>query len=495
MLIVSDFIIEYSKYSFGGFVLKKELNIKNFISVCMTLGFTSACVHAPEFRPQNTSNKMSQSETLPNTASSDSQNKTFLESQMKVDGLDITENEAETIEALPKPIPLDVNDLLTVPPQGQPLVQKWIDYFQGRGREHMERYLARLGRYEEFMTDILVEEGVPRDLIYVALIESGFNKHAHSHASAVGYWQFIRSTGKGYGLTINSLVDERKNPELATQAAAQYFKALYKVFGSWPLALSSYNAGENRVMRAIMRNYTRDFWTLALTRQLPKETANYFPKFVAASLICKNPQAYGFGHVERQEKLVFDKIELKHGISISKLAENLKVEKEELRDLNPSFNTDFVPIYSGSSVTFRVPKGLGEQAIAAAENSISKAKYHAYEGESIHRVRRGDSLYRIARRYGTSVNALIAENGFSKRSVIYPGMKVRIPSSQRVAAAAYRNYNSSSSVSGAKTHRIRRGETLSGIATRYRIGLSKLASFNGLTVRSKVRIGQTVRIP
>ncbi len=495
---MSDFIIEYSYYSLGGFVHIKELNIRNFSSY-LTLGFllsfASACVHAPEFRSQKNSNQPSQIETLPMTSANASENKTFLESQMKVEGLDITENEAETIEALPKPIPLDVNDLLTVPPQGQQLVQRWIDYFQGRGREHMERYLSRLGKYEEYMTDILKEEGVPRDLIYVALIESGFNMHAHSHASAVGYWQFIRSTGKGYGLTINSLVDERKNPELATQAAAQYFKALYKVFGSWPLALSSYNAGENRVMRAIMRNYTRDFWTLALTRQLPKETVNYFPKFVAASLICKNPQAYGFGHVTRLPKIEFDKIELKHGISITKLAENLKVQKEELRDLNPSFNTDFVPIYSGTSVTFKVPKGLGDQALAAAENSISKTKYHAYEGESIHRVRRGDSMYRIARRYGTSVNALLAENGLSKRSVIYPGMKVRIPTNQRVAAAAYKNYNSGSVGINAKTHRIRRGETLSGIATRYRIGLSKLASFNGLTVRSKVRIGQTVKIP
>lgn len=457
------------------------------IQILIVLGVVSGCVHAPEFE----SKSASRIETLPKSSNVE---KTFLESNMKVDGLDITENDAEEIEALPKPIPLEVNDLLTVPPKGQPLVQKWINYFQGRGRPHMERYLSRLSRYEGFMTDILIEEGVPRDLIYVALIESGFNMHAHSHASAVGYWQFIRSTGKGYGLTINSLVDERKNSELATHAAAQYFKALYKVFGSWPLALSSYNAGENRVMRAIMRNYTRDFWTLALSRQLPRETINYFPKFVAAALIAKNPETYGFAHVEKQPKLEFDKVELKHGISITKMAENLKITKDELRDLNPSFNTDFVPIYSGTSVSFRVPKGLGTQALAAAENSVSKNKYVAHENESIHRVRRGDSIYRIARRYGTSVNAILAENGMSRRSVIYPGMKVRIPTHQRVAAAAYRDYNSSASSSD-KVHRIRRGETLSGVATRYRVGLSKLANFNGLTVRSKLRVGQTVRIP
>lgn len=482
----------YSRVSFidmgGGLML--------FIRVITVMLFVSGCVHAPEFQSQkaNTNNEVynvPQTETAQNTPI---QNKTLLEQEMKVDGLDVTVAEAEEVEQLPKPLPIEIHDLLTVAPQGQHLVTKWVNYFQGRGRPHMERYLSRLGRYEEFMTKILEEEGVPRDLIYVALIESGFNKHAHSHASAVGYWQFIRGTGRAYGLTINSLVDERKNPELATRAAAQYYKALYKVFGSWPLALSSYNAGENRVMRSIMRNYTRDFWTLALNRQLPRETTDYFPKFIAASLICKNPEKYGFGHVERQPKIEFDTVELSHGVSIAKMAENLKVSREDLHDLNPAFNTDFVPIYSGSTTSFKVPKGYGTQAMAAAEASASKSKYYAYEGESVHRVRRGDSLYRIARRYGTSVNVLMAENSLSKRSTIYPGMKIRIPSNKRVAAAAYRNYDSGIS-QGSKIHRVRRGDTLSGIASRYRVGLSKLAVLNGMTVRTRVKIGQKIRIP
>ena len=468
----------------------------HFIRLFSALLFISGCVHSPEFQSQSSKNRTyndpsSQNETVEATSLD---NQTLMQKQMPAEGLqEVTKAEAQEIEELPKPLPLAINDLLTVPPEGQALVQKWVNYFQGRGRPHMERYLSRLGRYEEFMTNILIEEGVPKELIYVALIESGFNKHAHSHASAVGYWQFIRGTGRGYGLTINSLVDERKNPELATHAAAQYYKALYKVFGSWPLALSSYNAGESRVMRAIMRNYTRDFWKLALNRQLPNETINYFPKFVAASLICKNPKAYGFDHVERQEKIQFDTIQIKHGISIAKLAENLKVTKDELRDLNPSFNTDFVPIYKGDSTSFRVPKGMAEQAVAALDASASKSKYYAYEGESVHRVRRGDNLYRIARRYGTSINVLMAENNLSKKSTIYPGMKIRIPSSKRLAANAYRNYNSSSA--GLRTYKVRRGDTLSGIASRYRIGLSKLARLNGMTVRTRIKIGQRIKVP
>ncbi len=463
-----------------------------FVRLFFTLFIFSGCVHSPEFesrapkynQPQINRTDSGLVESLPN------KNKTLLENEMKVGALDVTAGEAEKIEQLPKPNPLALHDLLTVPPMGQPMVQKWVNYFQGRGRPHMERYLSRLGRYETFMTDILIQEGVPKELIYVALIESGFNKHAHSHASAVGYWQFIRGTGRGYGLTINSLVDERKNPELATKAAAQYYKALFKVFGSWPLALSSYNAGENRVMRAIMRNYTRDFWTLALNKQLPRETANYFPKFVAASLICKDPKAYGFSHVERQPEIAFDTIQIKSGISISKLAKNLNIGKEDLRDLNPSFNTDFVPIYKGSATEFRVPAGYASRAVAALDDSASKSKYYAHTSESVHRVRRGDSLYRIARRYGTSIRVLMSENNLSKRSTIYPGMKIKIPSQKRVAAAAYRNYNK-----GSKVYKVRRGDTLSGIASRYRIGLSKLARLNGLSVRTRVRIGQRLRIP
>ncbi|MFN7262309.1 MAG: lytic transglycosylase domain-containing protein, partial [Pseudobdellovibrionaceae bacterium] len=172
-------------------------------------------------------------------------------------------------------------ELETIPVEMNPLVEKWVNYFQGRGRPHMERYLARSNRYIGLMKKILRQNGLPEDLIYIALIESGFSSKATSRAAAVGYWQFIRPTGKRYGLEINSLVDERRDPVLSTQAAAEYFKGLYSVFGSWYLAMASYNVGENRVKREVMNHYTRDFWELARKKRFPQETINYVPKYIA----------------------------------------------------------------------------------------------------------------------------------------------------------------------------------------------------------------------
>lgn len=453
--------------------------------------FCASCVHAPEFRESVNSKAKPKYNTPASALQKPSPTESVLAGEMKVDGLDITEKEAEEVEELPVPT-IGTHDLLTVPPEGEASVQKWLNYFQGRGRPHMERYLTRLGRYETYMTDILVKEGLPRELIYVALIESGFGMHAHSHAGAVGYWQFIRSTGRGYGLIVNSMVDERKNPRRATEAAAQYFKALYNVFGSWPLALAAYNSGENRVMRAIMRNYNRDFWTLARTRQLPTETSNYVPKFIAAARICANPKMYGFGHIEAMPELSYDLIELDHGVSMRSMAANLGISLSELKDLNPAFNSDFVPIYRGKTTEFKVPKGYKDAALIAAGKSVSKSKYVAYDNSGVHRVRRGDSLYRIARRYGTSVGALQKHNNLSSSAIIRPGMKIQIPG----RGQPVRNYaQASNAAGGTRYHRIRRGETLYGIARKYGIGLSSLARANNMTVRTRVKAGVRIVIP
>lgn len=456
-----------------------------------------ACVHAPEFRgkSQAAPQKYNTPASFNNANAVASPNESLIAAEMKVEGLDVTEKEAEEVEALPKPI-IGTHDLLTVPPEGEALVQKWVNYFQGRGRPHMERYLSRLGRYESYMTDILVAEGLPRELIYVALIESGFSTHARSHASAVGYWQFIRSTGRGYGLVVNSMVDERKNPRRATEAAAQYFKALYNVFGSWPLALASYNAGENRVMRSIMRNYNRDFWHLALTKQLPNETSNYVPKFIAAARIGHNPEKYGFNHVVPMPGLAYETIELKQGVSMSLMAKNLGVSTSTLRDLNPAFNTDFVPIYRGNSTEFKVPEGLKDKALAAANISATKHRYVAQEDAESHRVRSGDSLYRIARRYGTTVAALQRHNNLSNRSIIRPGMNIKIPGKGMTSNTYSQASRSAATTSASKRyHKIRRGETLYGIAKKYGVGLSALAQANNMTVRTRVQAGASILIP
>lgn len=389
--------------------------------------------------------------------------------------------------------PHHLNDIFYVPEYGEPLVQKWVDYFLGNGRPHMEKYLSRLPRYESLMKSILVKEGLPPELIYIALIESGFNSTAYSRARAVGYWQFIRGTGRAYGLKQNWLVDERRDPILSTEAAAKYFKALYKVFGSWHLAMCSYNAGENRVLRAVMNNLSRDFWELHSRRQLPKETLNYVPKFVAAAMIANNPKKYGFDVRDREEPFSYDEVKVRKGVSLSKLSSQLGISKREIKRLNPIFKTDFAPVYRGSNLKLRVPVGMGgAKAIAAAKASTSTKKYVASEGTRYHRVRRGDSLYKIALRYKTSVSKLKRINGISGRSVIRPGRKIWLPGSKRPRKSRGSNV-AKASIGSKGTYQVKQGDSLWTISRKFGVSIRNLKRWNNLR-SSRLKIGQVLRV-
>jgi len=386
------------------------------------------------------------------------------------------------------------DDIFYVTDYGAPLVKKWEDYFVGRGRRHMDRYLDRLPRYEALMKGILKEEGVPEELIYIALIESGFNSVARSHARAVGYWQFIRGTGKAYGLKQNWLVDERRDPILSTRAAAGYFKALYQAFGSWHLAMSSYNAGEHRVLRAIMGNMTREFWELHKRKQLPRETRDYVPKFIAAAKIASNPAKYGFKHIEGQAPFSFEEIKITKGISLSKLAKNTGVSTSELKRLNPTFKTDYAPIYRGNTTTIRVPVGKKRLSLAALPKAYSTKKYVASSGRSYHRVRRGDNLSVIAKRYRTSVSTLKRLNGLTNRSIIRPGRKIKLPGAQ-VASKSRRQKvkTTTAKLLSGKSYRVRSGDNLWTIAKKFGVSVRNIKKWNNL-YSSKIKIGQVLKV-
>ena len=226
------------------------------------------------------------------------------------------------------------------------------------------------------MKQVLREYELPEDLVYVAMIESGFNSRAHSTASAVGYWQFIAGTGRRYGLKINSYVDERRDPVLSTRAAAAYFKDLYNTFESWYLALASYNAGEYRISRFTLHHYSRNFWHLADQRSFPKETANYIPKFIAAVRIGKDPKKYGFTDILYQPPMEYDTIQLLYPISLKKLASNINIDYEQLRHLNPRYRGEYVPLDNEDGTTLRVPVSMKEQATAViAQCKMREPKY------------------------------------------------------------------------------------------------------------------------
>jgi membrane-bound lytic murein transglycosylase D len=416
----------------------------------------------------------------------------------------VVTNESASDFRLSDPEPPKVVDeeLENIPVEINPLVEKWIAYFQStKGRLHMERYLSRSTRYSALMKKILRENGVPEDLIYIALIESGFSPRATSSAAAVGYWQFIRGTGKRYGLDINAFEDERRDPVLATQAAAEYFKGLYSVFGSWYLSMAAYNVGENRVKREIMNHYTRDFWELARKKRFPKETINYVPKFIAAKLIAKDPAKYGFEDIDYMPPIEFEHIISEKPVNIRLMAEKLNIPYDEFKALNPKFRGEIAPL-DGTNLVLRIPIGTKEAAnIAAQESTVEKIEFVADAGDlTVYRVKSGDSLRTIARKFRTTVANLRDINDLPRKRKLKLGMKLQVPD-RTLKRLKNLEARSSSSTKGSslrpknKFHVVKNGETLHKIADLYKVSLVNLRQKNKIISRTRLTVGSQLLIP
>lgn len=374
----------------------------------------------------------------------------------------------------------------------RPEVQVWINYFTGRGKKHMKLYLERSNRYLRFMLKVLSRENLPKNLIYVAMIESGFSPVARSSAQAVGYWQFIRSTGKRYGLKINYYMDERRDPLLSTSAAGKYLKDLYELFGSWYLAMSSYNAGEHRVNRAMMRHYTRDFWKLRSKKSLPRETAEYVPKFMAANLIARNPIKYGFTNLKYQEPISFDSVVVRKPVSLKLLAAQLSISYKTLKTLNPKYITSYVPLEEGGMAILRVPKGMAQEV---TESKVARSfikRPSLGKSYTRYKVRWGDSLFALAKEYRTTVNAIRRMNNMSGKTILRANKVIKLPQKYR-----YKKKTSSKKVSkkelvGGK-HRVKKGQNLFFLSKKYNISIAQLKKWNQLK-SSTIRPGQMLII-
>ncbi|MCB9496901.1 MAG: LysM peptidoglycan-binding domain-containing protein [Fibrobacteria bacterium] len=390
---------------------------------------------------------------------------------------------------------LDTNLSFDLPVEINDRVLTQLRTFKERVPSHFQRWLERKGRWEAEFSRRLAERGMPQDLVYLAMIESGFNSRATSPAAAAGIWQFIPSTGRRYGLRIDRFVDERRDPWRATDAALDFLETLYKRFGDWKLAMAAYNCGEGCVDRAIRKAGHKDYWTIPI----PQETRNYVPRVFAAAILGKRPQIHGFQYTP-WEPLVSDTFTVEGGIPLAKIAEVVGAPAESLSLLNPSLIKATTPPVKSTWVV-RLPPGT-RPLLDSAYDSLERS-FEAPEPIRItHRVRRGETLARIADRYGVSVSSLKSWNRIrgkrvrtGKRLVVYTDdlSNTTLPAWQEPPMSQRREIlaRSSTTLPPIKRHRVRRGETLSEIARKYGVGTEDLMSWNALSSK-RVKAGRSI---
>ncbi len=301
-------------------------------------------------------------------------------------------------------------------------VEKKIGLFSNRIKERFSTYLSRSGRYLDMMKEILREKNVPEDVVFLSLIESGFNPHAYSIARAVGPWQFIASTARNYGLEINWWKDERKDPVKSTEAAAAYLKDLHNMFGSWNLAMAAYNAGEGRIMRALKKSKADNYWALLNTKHIHSETKEYVPRFIAASLIAANPQEFGFDEIEYHPPLRFDEVVLNSPIDLAVAADFTDTTVEEIKKLNPELRRWCTPP-DASDYTLKIPEGtrdmfLEKLAVTPGEEMFTIERYA---------VKKGETFHSISKKTGVPMHVILSLNSIEKNIRLKTGQTLYLP--------------------------------------------------------------------
>lgn len=370
-------------------------------------------------------------------------------------------------------------------------VRKALTAFKNRERKFFLGAYRRSGKYRLEIVRALKEAGLPEELSWLPLIESGFKVRALSRARALGLWQFIASTGYRYGLTRNKWIDERMDPEKSTAAAIAYLIDLHQMFGDWSTVLAAYNCGEWAVLNCIKKqkiNYLDNFWDLY--KRLPQETAAYVPRFLAVLHILKNPEAHGFELPEVEEPVETDEVTIGKQVHLKSIAERVDVDYEILKDLNPELRHNSTP---DSSYPLKVPSGKGEILLARLDDipawRLSVPSYR------VHRVRKGDTLSGLARHYGTSVRSIMSANVLKSSNSIKVGWKLKIPGSgvdgegQEKPVIRTTKFEKRLWV-----YKVRRGDSLWQIASACGTTTQTIMSLNGLR-SSRLLVGQVLKVP
>ncbi len=374
-------------------------------------------------------------------------------------------------------------------------VEQFIQYFQTTGRKVFTNWLARSERYIPFMKNLLRENGLPEDLVYLALIESGFNPYAYSRSKASGPWQFIYLTGKRYGLRSNWWIDERRDPEKSTIAAAKYLKDLHDMFECWYLAAAGYNAGEKKIAAAMKRYGTEDFWELTKYRYLKRETKDYVPQMIAAALIAKEPEKYGFMGIEYQEPLRYEKVKVPEVTDLRLVARACEVTVDEIKDLNPELSRWCTPP-NFPDYEIKIPSGRKElfQRNFEGLSAGGRAPFKT------HVVKKGETLSKIAKLYRVDLQPILELNRLSKRSRLSKGMELLIPlpkgQDQKPEGMARKKSNGGerSSKPNEMTYTIKKGDSLWSIANEMGVNVGALSSWNNLYPEKKLMPGDKLEI-
>ena len=375
----------------------------------------------------------------------------------------------------------------TIPVVMNTQVRKWVDLFNGRFRSSFQKWVHRLGLYAPTIENVLLSEGVPKDLIYLAMIESGFNLKAYSRAAAAGPWQFMRSTGRLYDLHSDFFADDRNDLVTSTRAAARHLKDLYNIYGDWYLSFAAYNAGGGKINRAIRGTGSKDYWKLARSRYIRRETKEYVPKILAALHIVKNYTKYGYSSRDFGEPLQFEQVIVPDATDITVIAKSAGTNVETIRELNPALTSGITR--PDQKTTVYIPKG---------KKSLFEKRYSTIpENKRVqnlyHNVERGENVHSIASLYGISTSELARENNVSTNQKLSPGQSLRIPADKKVLLAMAGN---SPNLSSGDTvyYRVKRGDTLSRIAKKFRAKPSHIARLNHIHLNSKLRVGQRLKV-
>jgi membrane-bound lytic murein transglycosylase D len=355
-----------------------------------------------------------------------------------------------------------------------PRILNALTSFTGPKRRTMEIWLNRRSRYSSMIRKKLQEKKMPQGLVYLSMIESGFQPRAHSRSAASGLWQFIQETGERYGLESDWWIDERRDPEKATDAALKYLWKLHQEFQDWYLAMAAYNCGENRIRRLLKEDSTQTYWDM----DLPRETMNYVPSILAAMIIGQNPTTYGFT-LDPEPDRVYDTVTVHHALTLSTVGKLVGVSEGRIRELNPELRR--VSISPGiKEYVLKVPAGtrdLFQQGYQKLPSS-SFVRWHR------HRVRRGETLGHIAARYGVSVGSLKQANKL-KSPLIRIGQNLLVPVPEYASRQKSHLYSL-----GGPTYRVQPGDNLYSIAKAYRLSLERLMKYNGLHSKSVLKPGQ-----